>query len=109
MLKACEKYAPNENVRQKVREADEKYRSLFGEPDDQQKFFAEAFSDIVGRRGEEMKNPKPVGMFDPELRRTYYDPARGPIPFIKKGRGPEEPTQYQVFDEPEPAEAGITT
>ncbi len=107
MLKACEKYAPNENVRQKVREADEKYRSLFGEPDDQQKFFAEAFSDIVGKRGEEMKHPKPVGMFDPEIRRTYYDPERGPVPFVKKGRGPDEPVEYKVFDEPEPAEVAL--
>lgn len=105
LLQACEKYAPNESVRRKVRETAEKYRSLLGEPTDQQKFHATAFCDIVGKRAEELKRPQSDEPFDPELRRTYYDPERGPIPFVKKGRGPDEPVQYQVYDEPEPAEA----
>ncbi len=33
LLGACEKYAPNESVREKVRETVEKYRSLFDEPE----------------------------------------------------------------------------
>ena len=103
LLKACEKYAPNETVREKVRETEEKYRRLIGEPTDQQKMFAEAFCDIVGKRTEELKNPPSEDTFDPPVRKTYYDPERGPIPFVKKGRGPGEPVQYQVFDEPEPA------
>jgi len=35
----------------------------------------------------------------------YYNPEQGPVPTIKRGRGPEEPVPYKVFDEPEPAGA----
>jgi radical SAM superfamily enzyme YgiQ (UPF0313 family) len=105
LLKACEQYAPNEGVREKVRAADEKYRRLFGEPTDEQKMYSAAFCNIVGQRTEELKKPQPNEPFDPPVRRTYYDPERGPIPFVKKGRGPGEPEQYKIYDEPEPAEA----
>ncbi len=105
LLEACEKYAPNEAVREKVREADAKYRRLFGEPTDEQKFYANAFSEIVGKRAEELKKTQSDAPFDPPVRRTYYDPERGPVPFVKKGRGTGEPAPYKVFDEPEPVEA----
>ncbi len=47
--------------------------------------------------------------FDPEFRRVYYDPEVGPIPMIKRGRGPGEPVPYKVFDDPEPASAAAAS
>jgi hypothetical protein len=63
------------------------------------------FCELVGQRVEELKKPHADEPFDPELRKLYYDPERGPVPFIKRGRGPGEPVPYKVFDESEPASA----
>ncbi len=105
LIEACRKFAPNENVRQKVAEALEKYNRLFGGPTDEQKFRSTFFSDIVEQRIEKLKEPPSNVPYDPPVRRTYYNPEHGPTPMVKKGRGPGEPVLYKVFDEPEPASA----
>jgi hypothetical protein len=104
-MEAVARFAPTETVRQKVREAQEKYLRLFGEPTDLQRMQSEGFCEIVARRVEELKKTRSEEPFDPELRKSYYDPRRGPIPMVKKGRGPGEPVPYKVFDDPEPASA----
>lgn len=103
MLDACEKFAPTEIVREKVRETKEKYRELFGEPTDEQKMFAGGFCNVVEQRIEQLKEPPTDEPFDPDVRRTYYNPQAREIPLVKIGRGPDEPAPYKVFDEPEPA------
>ena len=105
MLQACERFAPNEAVREKVREAEQKFRRLLGEPTDEQKMFSNAFAGVVERRGEQIKEPPSNDPFDPPIRRTFYNPEADPVPAIKVGRGPEEAVPYQVFDEPEPVSA----
>ena len=47
LMEACEKFAPNEAVREKVREAGEKYLRLFGEPTDEQKMHSSVFCSLV--------------------------------------------------------------
>ncbi|RJP17698.1 MAG: radical SAM protein [Candidatus Abyssobacteria bacterium SURF_5] len=102
LIEACAKYAPNEGVRQKVDEAKGKYLRLFGEPDEEQKVYSKFFCETVGRRAERLKTEPPDETpFDPPVRRTYYDPSRGPVPLVKKGRGPGDPVPYNAFDEPE--------
>jgi radical SAM superfamily enzyme YgiQ (UPF0313 family) len=102
LIEACGKFAPNEGVRAKVEEAKEKYRRLLGEPTDEQKMHSNVFCNMVEQRIEQLKEPAVDDPFDPPVRRTYYNPVAGPIPMVKKGRGPGEPIQYKVFDEPEP-------
>lgn len=106
LIEACGKYAPNEGVRQKVEEAKEKYRRLLGAPTEEQETYSRFFCDMVGQRAEKLKTEPPnEAPFDPPVRRTYYNPALGPIPKVKKGRGPGEPVPYKIYDEPEPASA----
>ena len=106
MVDAVIRYGPTEKVREKARAAKEKYIRLLGEPTDDQKFFSEAFCGLIANRTEELERQQPSDEpFDPGVRRTYYNPEVSPIPTIKRGRGPEGPVPYQVFDEPEPAEA----
>ena len=107
LLEAMAKYAPSEIVRDKVRTAQEKYLSLLGRPDEERMAHSEIFCGIVEQRIEDLKKPKSEEPFDPPVRRTYYDPERGPVPLVKKGRGPEEPVPYKVFDEPEPVEVAL--
>jgi hypothetical protein len=94
-------YAPTDTVREKVRGAQEKYLRLFGEPEEEKKVLSELFCNVVRQRIEELKKPKSEEPFDPPARWTYYDPEKGSVPLIKKGRDPVEPVPYQVFDEPE--------
>jgi haloalkane dehalogenase len=103
LIEACKKFAPNESVRQRVEEAGEKYRRLLGEPSEEQKVYSNFFCNIVEQRKEKLKEPRKNEPFDPPVRRTYYNPAFGPVPMVKKGRGPDEPVRYKVYDEPEPA------
>lgn len=105
LLKACGVFAPSEIVRDKVRAADEKYRQLFGEPAEDQQAKADMFVQFIGQRTEQLQQPKSEAPFDPPVLRTYYDPERGAVPYVKEGRGPEPPTPLHVFDEPE--EVGI--
>jgi haloalkane dehalogenase len=105
MLEAVGRFAPSETVREKVMEAEEKYHRLFGPPTEQQKMQSKGFCELVARRVEELKDPPSDEPVDPELRKVYYDPEAGPIPTIKRGRGPGEPVPYRVFDDPEPASA----
>ncbi len=103
MLEAVARFAPTETVRQKVRETQEKYRSLLGDPTELQQMRSEGFCQLVAQRIETLKEPRSDAPFDPELRKLYYNPVVGPIPMIKRGRGPGEPVPYKVFDNPEPA------
>lgn len=103
ILRACAKYAPTEAVRQKVMATEEKYRSLFGEPTDEQRLFSQGFCGLVEQRLEKTKEPTSQEPFDPPVRRMYYNPAVHPVPLVKHGRGPGDPVSYQVFDEPETA------
>jgi len=105
LTEAVARFAPTETVREKVREAQEKYLRLFGQPTDEQKMQSEGFCEIVARRIEELKAPRSNEPFDPPVRKSYYNPRLGPIPTVKRGRGPEEPVPYKVFDDPEPAAA----
>jgi haloalkane dehalogenase len=105
LIEACGKFAPNEKVRQKVEEAKERFHRLFGELTDEEKFRSKAFCDVVEQRIEQLKEPQGNDPFDPPVRRTYYNPELGPVPMVKKGRGPGEPELYKVYDEPEPAAA----
>jgi haloalkane dehalogenase len=105
LIEACQKFAPNEAVRQKVEEAKEKYFRFFGEPTEQQKVFSGIFCNVVEQRAEKLKQPKDETPFDPPVRKTYYHPALGQVPMVKKGRGAEEPVSYSVYDEPKPAES----
>ena len=107
LLEAMARYAPSEIVRDKVRAAQEKYLSLLGRPDEERMAYSEIFCNIVENRIEELEKPKSEEPFDPPVRRTYYDPERGPVPLVKKGRGPEEPVPYKIFDEPEPVEVAF--
>ncbi|NQU07551.1 MAG: radical SAM protein [Candidatus Abyssubacteria bacterium] len=105
LMEAIARFAPTETVREKVRKAQEKYRSLLGEPSEEGKMYSEAFCDLVAQRVEQLKEPPSEAPFDPPVRRTYYNPDLGPVPKVKKGRGPSEPVPYKIFDEPEPAAA----
>jgi radical SAM superfamily enzyme YgiQ (UPF0313 family) len=105
LIEACRTFAPNEGVRQKVEEAKENYYRLFGEPTEEQQTYSTFFCNTVEQRAEKLKTVPSDDPFDPPVRRTYYDPELGPIPKVKKGRGPEEPVLYKVYDEPEPASA----
>ena len=105
LMEACEKFAPNETVREKVRKTTEKYLRLFGEPTDEQQMHSKIFCNLVEQRAEQLREPADDAPFDPLVRRTYYNPEGGPIPMVKKGRGSDEPVPYQVYDEPEPASA----
>ncbi len=105
LLEAVARYAPSDVVRKKVRETQERYLSLLGEPSEEKKVLSEAFCGLIEQRIEDLKKPASEEAFDPPIRRTYYDPERGPVPLMKTGRGPEEPAPYKVFDEPEPAAA----
>ncbi|GAB4331481.1 MAG: hypothetical protein Kow0099_02770 [Candidatus Abyssubacteria bacterium] len=104
ILEAVATHAPTETVREKVRAAEEKYRSLFGEPTDEQKLFSKGFLHLVEQRIEKMNEPSSCEPFDPPIRRMYYSPASA-IPLVKHGREPGEPVPYKIFDEPEPASA----
>jgi haloalkane dehalogenase len=101
LMEGIAAHAPTDAVREKVRAVQEKYRRFFGEPTDEQKLYEKGFRDLVGRRAEEVKKPRSSAPFDPDVRWTYYDPARGPIPTVKRGRGPGRPAPYKVFDDPE--------
>ena len=105
MLEAVARYAPSETVREKVMAAKEKYRSLFGEPTELQQMQSEGFCGLVAQRIEELEKGGSKGPFDPPVRKSYYNPDVGPVPMIKRGRGPGEPVPYKVFDDPEPAAA----
>jgi hypothetical protein len=109
MLEAVGRFAPSETVREKVREAEEKYHRLLGQPTEMQEMQSKGFCELVARRVEELKNPPSDEPVDPELRKVYYDPEAGPIPMIKRGRGPGEPAPYKVFDDPEPAPASAAS
>ena len=104
LLEAVARHAPTDIVRNKVRETQEKYLRLFGEPSDEKKMHSEIFCSLVAQRVEELKRPRSKEPFDPPVRRAYYDPERGPVPLVKWGRGPEAPVPYKVFDDPAPAE-----
>jgi haloalkane dehalogenase len=103
LIQACGKFAPNELVRAKVEEATEKYHRLFGEPTDEQKFKSKFFCDTVEQRIEQLKRPPSDDPYDPPVRRMYYNLEGGAVPLVKKGRGPDEPVPYQIYDEAEPA------
>jgi haloalkane dehalogenase len=105
MVDAVIKYGPTEIVREKAREAKEKYVRFFGEIDDEQTFYSDAFCNLVEGRIEELKKPQSEEPYDPPVWRTYYDPEAGPIPTIKEGRGPGDPVPCKIYDEPEPAAA----
>jgi len=105
MLEAVARYAPSETVREKVREAQGKYRRLLGEPADLQQLRSEGFCTLVEQRIAALKEPRSNDPFDPPVRKSYYDPETGPIPMVKRGRGPGEPVPYKVYDDPEPASA----
>jgi len=105
LLEAVARHAPTDVVREKVKETREKYLRLFGEPSEEKKAHSEVFCDLVAQRVEELKKPRSEEPFDPPVRYMYYNPEQGPVPTIKRGRGPEEPVPYKVFDEPEPAGA----
>jgi hypothetical protein len=101
LTEAMAVYAPTEAVREKVRAAQEKYLHLFGEPEEDKGALSDLFCNLVAQRLEELKKPRSEEPFDPPARWTYYDPEKGAVPTVKKGRGPGEPAPYQVFDEPE--------
>jgi hypothetical protein len=103
LMEAVARFAPTETVRNKVGEAQEKYLRLFGKPAEMEKMKSEGFCQLVAQRIEDLKQPPSNAPFDPELRKIYYNPERGPIPLIKKGRGPGDPVPYKVFEDPEPA------
>jgi hypothetical protein len=105
LLGACERFAPNDNVRNKVKESVERYHRLIGGPTDEQKLFSTAFCNLVEQRIEKLKEPPNNSPFDPPVRRTYYGFTEDSVPLVKKGRGPEEPVRYKVYDEPEAAPA----
>ncbi len=107
LLDACAKFAPTEAVREKVRAAEEKYRRLLGAPTEEQQIKAAMFCEHIGQRTEAVQGPRSDAPFDPPVLRTYYDPARGPVPFVKEGRGPDAPVLLHVFDDPEPAGAAV--
>lgn len=107
LLKACADYAPTDTVREKVLAADARYRRLFGEPDEEARTRSELFAQFISNRQEQLRQPRDTAPVDPPLLRTFYDPARGPIPFVKEGRGPEEPVRLKVFDDPEPTPVGV--
>ena len=109
MLAAVGRFAPSETVREKVREAEEKYHRLLGPPTEAQEMQSKGFCELVARRVEELKKPRSDEPVDPEFRRVYYDPQVGPIPMIKRGRGPGEPVPYRVFDDPGPASAAAAS
>ncbi len=105
LMEAVARFAPTETVRTKVREAQEKYLSLFGEPTGLEKMKSEGFCQLVAQRIEDMRKPRSNAPFDPQIRKVYYNPELGPIPRIKRGRGSGEPVPYKVFQDPEPASA----
>lgn len=100
LTEAMAVYAPTETVREKVRVAQEKYLRLFGEPEEDKGALADLFCNIVGQRVEELEKPKSEEPFDPPVRWTYYDPEKGSVPMVRKGRDAGAPTPYQVFDDP---------
>jgi len=103
LIEACGKFAPTDTVRDKVKETQEKYYRLLGQPTEDQQMKSEMFCQLVEQRIEELKKPQSDAPFDPELRVAYYNPVVGPVPLVKRGRGPEDPVPYKVFDDPEPA------
>ncbi|RJP19692.1 MAG: radical SAM protein [Candidatus Abyssobacteria bacterium SURF_5] len=103
ILEACAQFAPSETVRRKVRETEEKYRSLFGEPTEEQKLFSQGFCGLIAQRVEQVKEPKSDAPFDPPVLRTHYDLQRSEVPLVQVGRDGGEPVPMQVFDEPQAA------
>jgi haloalkane dehalogenase len=96
VLEACRKFGPSETARAKAELVIEKYKRLIGEPSDIQKMFSQAFCDVIAaelEKSAEKPAPQPT---DPPLRVTYYNPARWPVPLVKRGRGPEQPAPYEV-------------
>ncbi|RJP73123.1 MAG: radical SAM protein [Candidatus Abyssobacteria bacterium SURF_17] len=106
LLEACAKFAPSETVRERVRQTDEKYRQLFGEPTEEQKLFSMGFCQLVEQRVEKMKESSTDSPYDPPVCRMFYNPAKGPIPLVKKGRGPEEPVSFKAFED---ADASVSS
>lgn len=107
MLAACAKFAPTETVREKTRAAEEKYRRLFGAPAEDQQMQSAMFCEHIAQRIEDLKTPRTETEFDPPVQWTFYDPARGPVPFVKTGRGGDPPVPLKVFADPEPAGAAV--
>lgn len=96
VLEACRKYGPTETARAKAEEVIEKYKRLLGEPSDPQKMFSQVFCDVIASEMERLNEEQEPQPSDPPPRRTYYNQGHGPEPLVKKGRGPGEPTPYEV-------------
>lgn len=107
LLEACAKFAPTDIVREKVHAAAERYRRLLGAPSEAQEMQAAMFCEHIAQRTEALREPRSSAPFDPPVLRTYYDPASGPVPLVKEGRGSDAPVPLRVFDDPEPAEAAV--
>ena len=65
MLEACDKFAPTGKVREKVKETEERYRSLFGEPTDEMKLYSKIFVELVAQPVENLKESPTHEPFDP--------------------------------------------
>ncbi|MBI5116040.1 hypothetical protein HZA56_06165 [Candidatus Poribacteria bacterium] len=96
VLEACKKHSPTEMVRAKAEMVIEKYRRLIGEPTEEQKMFSQVFCDVVGVEAERMKEEAERQFTDPPLRTAYYNQGHAPEPLVKRGRGPEPATPYEV-------------
>ncbi|MGA1870108.1 MAG: B12-binding domain-containing radical SAM protein [bacterium] len=95
ILEVCAMFAPSEAVWERVMRTDERFKRFFGEPTEDQKIRSKLFCRFISERAES-KKASPKNLFDPPLRKTFYNPAVGPMPMVKKGREPGPPLPYNV-------------